>query len=46
MNTAVSERPSLLLVDDDVTFCQVLNRALEKRGYAVTVAHSVALVRL
>ena len=35
------EHPSLLLVDDDATFCQVLCRALEKRGYAVTVAHSV-----
>jgi len=31
----------LLLVDDDVVFCQVLCRALEKRGYNVTVAHSV-----
>jgi two-component system response regulator RegA len=41
MNTTFIERPSLLLVDDDVTFCQVLSRALEKRGYAVTVAHSV-----
>ena len=36
-----SEYPSLLLVDDDATFCQVLCRALEKRGYTVTVAHSV-----
>ena len=33
--------PSLLLVDDDTTFCKVLRRALEKRGFAVTVAHSV-----
>ncbi|MES1982786.1 MAG: response regulator transcription factor [Pseudomonadota bacterium] len=33
--------PALLLVDDDPTFCRVLSRALEKRGYAVTVAHSV-----
>ncbi len=32
---------SLLLVDDDATFCKVLGRALEKRGYTVTVAHSV-----
>lgn len=36
-----NEQPSLLLVDDDATFCGVLGRALEKRGYAVTVAHSV-----
>lgn len=35
------ERASLLLVDDDPTFCAVLGRALEKRGFAVTVAHSV-----
>ncbi len=41
MNNTQFEQPSLLLVDDDVTFCQVLARALEKRGYAVTVAHSV-----
>lgn len=33
--------PSLLLVDDDVMFCQVLRRALERRDFAVTVAHSV-----
>jgi ActR/RegA family two-component response regulator len=25
---------SLLLVDDDTTFCKVLSRALEKRGFA------------
>ena len=31
--------PSLLLVDDDVTFCDVLSRALAKRGFDVTVAH-------
>ena len=41
MNTIPDEQASLLLVDDDGTFCQVLSRALEKRGYAVTVAHSV-----
>lgn len=35
------ESASLLLVDDDVTFCKVLRAALEKRGYCVTVAHSV-----
>lgn len=33
--------PSLFLVDDDAMFCRVLRRALEKRGFAVTVAHSV-----
>lgn len=41
MNMQHNERPSLLLVDDDVTFCNVLGRALEKRGFAVTLAHSV-----
>jgi two-component system response regulator RegA len=37
----MTELPSLLLVDDDVTFCQVLCRALVKRGFSVSVAHSV-----
>jgi two-component system response regulator RegA len=32
------DRPSLLLVDDDKTFRQVLSRALERRGFAVSVA--------
>jgi len=32
------ERPALLLVDDDDTFRRVLARALERRGYAVSVA--------
>ena len=35
------EYATLLLVDDDLTFCKVLSAALEKRGFAVTVAHSV-----
>jgi two-component system response regulator RegA len=35
------ELPALLLVDDDATFCAVLSKALEKRGFAVTVAHDV-----
>jgi two-component system response regulator RegA len=35
------ERPDLLLVDDDETFATVLARALDKRGFAVRVAHSV-----
>lgn len=33
--------PSLLLVDDDPSFCRVLARALSERGFAVTVAHDV-----
>jgi two-component system response regulator RegA len=39
-NTA--DNPSLLLVDDDDTFCRVLSAALERRGFAVRVAHNVA----
>ncbi|MFN3397765.1 MAG: response regulator transcription factor [Sulfurimicrobium sp.] len=35
------DRPSLLLVDDDVTFCRVLNKALSKRGFSVSVANDV-----
>lgn len=31
---------SLLLVDDDPTFCHVLAKALEKRGYGVSLAHN------
>ncbi len=34
-----NELPSLLLADDDETLCSVLARALEKRGFRVTVAH-------
>ncbi|MFA6015214.1 MAG: response regulator transcription factor [Gallionellaceae bacterium] len=36
-----ADNPSLMLVDDDKTFCAVLTRALEKRGFSVTVAHNV-----
>lgn len=39
--TTTNEQPSLLLVDDDAIFCGVLRRALEKRGFSVTTAHSV-----
>jgi two-component system, response regulator RegA len=41
MNLQNIEQTSLLLVDDDLIFCEVLSRALTKRGYSVTVAHSV-----
>ena len=41
MNTTLAEQATLLLVDDDATFCDVLHRALEKRNFSVTVAHSV-----
>jgi two-component system response regulator RegA len=41
MNQSTNEKPSLLLVDDDKTFCSVLARALEKRGFEVTIANNV-----
>lgn len=42
INRAEESRPTLLLVDDDLTLCRVLARALEKRGFAVMLAHNVA----
>jgi len=36
------DKPQLLLVDDDETFCEVLKPALEKRNFEVTVANDVA----
>ncbi len=41
MSATQTEYPSLLLVDDDTTFCAVLARALHKRRFAVTTANSV-----
>ncbi len=35
------DKPRLLLVDDDETFCLVLKSALEKRDYEVLVANDV-----
>ncbi len=35
------DKPRLLLVDDDETFCKVLKSALEKRNYEVLVANDV-----
>lgn len=35
------EAATLLLADDDITFCRVLSAALSKRGFCVSVAHSV-----
>ncbi len=40
-NEHLNDAPSLLLVDDDETFCHVLNQALTKRGFEVTVANNV-----
>ena len=36
-----SDKPRLLLVDDDLTFCTVLKSALQKRNYDVLVANNV-----
>lgn len=36
-----TDKPNLLLVDDDETFCRVLAAALERRGFAVSIAHTV-----
>lgn len=41
MTQPCEESATLLLVDDDTTFCKVLSSALEKRGFCVSVAHSV-----
>jgi len=32
----------ILLVDDDETFCMVLNNAIKRRGYSVTTATNIA----
>ena len=41
MNSLTTDKPQLLLVDDDVTYCQVLKQALEKRNFQVAVAYDV-----
>lgn len=38
----VAEQPSLLIVDDDAVFCEVLAKAMAKRGFDVTSAHNTA----
>jgi two-component system, response regulator RegA len=40
MKTETSEK--LLLVDDDITFCQVMQRALIRRGFQVEVCQDIA----
>ncbi|GMW06841.1 MAG: response regulator transcription factor [Gammaproteobacteria bacterium] len=42
---APGARPTMLVVDDDEIFCGVLARALERRGFSVTTAQSVAQAR-
>ena len=34
--------PSLLLVDDDLALCEAMRRALTRRGFDVTAAHTAA----
>ncbi len=41
MTNTETDKPKLLLVDDDETFCSVLKPALEKRNFQVTVANDV-----
>lgn len=41
MNPTVETSATLLLVDDDTTFCRVLGIALKRRGFEVSIAHSV-----
>ena len=36
------DKPTLLLVDDDATFREVLREAIQKRGFLVSEAHDVA----
>jgi len=40
-NNSLDDSPSLILVDDDETFCSVLSAALKKRGFDVSIAHQV-----
>lgn len=42
MPHSVTDKPQLLLVDDDETFCKVLRPALEKRNFQVAVANDIA----
>lgn len=35
------EYPSLMIVDDDALFCNVLAKAMTKRGFSVTCANSI-----
>lgn len=40
-DTTPSEYPSLLIVDDDSVFCEVLTKAMTKRGFNVICAHNI-----
>jgi len=39
---STNQQPTLLLVDDDEIYCEVLGDALRKRNYAVAEAHNLA----
>jgi two-component system response regulator RegA len=41
MTELIKDKPSLLIVDDDVTLCTVLQKAMQKRGFDTRVAHDV-----
>ena len=41
MNTNADTKPSLLIVDDDEVFCEVLSDALSDRGYKVATASTI-----
>ena len=36
-----TDRPSLLVADDNTTFCRIIKRTMEGRGFSVRVAHNV-----
>ncbi|SFW23033.1 response regulator transcription factor [Nitrosovibrio sp. Nv17] len=40
-NPEPDDRPALLIVDDDATFCSVLATAMTRRGFDSTCAHTV-----
>ncbi|MEK6595014.1 MAG: response regulator transcription factor [Pseudomonadota bacterium] len=41
LTTDTNEYPSLLIVDDDTVFCDVLAKAMTKRGFSVACAHTI-----
>ncbi|MEY3121385.1 MAG: hypothetical protein RI993_210 [Pseudomonadota bacterium] len=36
-----TDKPNLLIVDDDIVFCDVLAKAMKKRGFDVVTAHTI-----
>ncbi|MFZ1850700.1 MAG: response regulator transcription factor [Nitrosomonas sp.] len=41
LDDSAEEKPSLLIVDDDTVFCNVLAKAMTKRGFQVACAHTI-----